>query len=142
MKEGPRSALAVRPISAPAAKGVMTMAVRTERSQAAAPAGRSSFIDRFSVVVVALAAVIWVSDAYFRNPLTNHLTASQIVFAEDALVTIFLLPLLLGGWKELGRLTARQWLSLLVIGGGSPTLAPVSFSKIVSHHVFAVTYVA
>src|ERR1700674_6012286 len=116
MKEGPRCAPTVRPISAPAAKGVMTMAVPIPNSQPAAPAGRSSFIDRFSVVVVALAAVIWVSDAYFRNPLTNHLTASQIVFAEDALVTIFLLPLLVGGWKELGRLTARQWLALIRSG--------------------------
>jgi drug/metabolite transporter (DMT)-like permease len=120
----------------------MTMAVPTARSQAAAPAGRSSFIDRFSVVVVALAAVIWVSDAYFRNPLTNHLTASQIVFAEDALVTIFLFPLLVGGWKELGRLTPRQWVALIVIGVGPQALATWLFTKSFSHHVFAVTYVA
>src|SRR6266550_4039020 len=139
MKEGPRSALAVRPISAPAAKGETTMAVPNTTSQAGAPAGRSSFIDRFSVVVVALAAVIWVSDAYFRNPLTSHLTASQIVFAEDALVTIFLLPLLVGGWKELGRLKARQWVALIVIGVGPQALATCVFTKSFSHHVFAVT---
>src|ERR1700737_5532708 len=108
MKEDPRAAFAVRPVAAPAAKGEMTMAVPTTRTQSAAPAGRANLIDRFSVVVVAIAAVIWVSDAYFRNPLTNHLTVSQIAFAEDALVTIFLLPLLVGGWKELGRLLARQ----------------------------------
>src|SRR3977135_2029088 len=118
------------------------MAVPTTGTQNAGPAGRSSFVDRFSVVVVALAAVIWVSDAYFRNPLTNHLTASQIVFAEDALVTIFLLPLLLGGWKELSRLTARQWLALIVIGVGPQALATWLFTKSFSHHVFAVTYVA
>src|ERR1700737_224173 len=139
MKEGPRSAPSVRQISAPAAKGVMTMAVPTARSQAAAPAGRSSFIDRFSVVIVALAAVIWVSDAYFRNPLTNPLPASQIVLAEDALVPIFLLPLLVGGWKELGRLTARQWVALIVIGVGPQALATWLFTKSFSHHVFAVT---
>src|SRR5260370_23573662 len=142
MKEGPRTAPAVRPITAPAAKGVMTMAVPTTRTQPAATAGRPSFIDRFSVVVVALAAVIWVSDAYFRNPLTNHLTASHIVFAEDGLVTIFLLPLLVGGWKELGRLTARQWLALIVIGVGPQALAIWLCRKYFSHHVFAVTYVA
>jgi len=142
MKEGLRSAHTVRPISAPAAKGVMTMAVPTTRTQNAAPAGRSSLIDRFSVVVVAVAAVIWVSDAYFRNPLTNHLTASQIVFAEDALVTIFLIPLLVGGWKELGRLSGRQWLGLIVIGVGPQALATWLFTKSFSHQVFAVTYVA
>src|SRR5260370_26519105 len=91
MKEGPRTAPAVRPITAPAAKGVMTMAVPTTRTQTAATAGRPRFIDRFSVVVVALAAVIWVSDSYFRNPLTNHLTAYQMVLSVDALGTIFLL---------------------------------------------------
>src|SRR5713101_8320592 len=142
MKEGPRSAPAVRPITAPAAKGVMTMAVPTTRSQTSAPAGRASLIDRFSVVVVAIAAVIWVSDAYFRNPLTSHLTASQIVFAEDALVTILLLPLLVGGWRELGRLTSRQWLALIVIGVGPQALATWLFTTSFSHHVFAVTYVA
>src|SRR3984893_19603168 len=135
MKEGPRRAPTVRPISAPAAKGVMTMAVPTTRTHTAAPAGRPSFIDRFSVVVVAIAAVIWVSDAYFRNPLTSHLTASQIVFAEDALVTIFLLPLLVGGWKELGRLTARQWVALIVIGVGPQALATWLFTKSFSHLV-------
>src|SRR3981081_1665843 len=129
MKEGPPRALIMRPISAPAAKGVMTMAVPTAKSQTTTPAGRSSFIDRFSVVVVALAAVIWVSDAYFRNPLTSHLTASQIVFAEDALVTVFLLPLLVGGWKELSRLNARQWLALIVIGVGPQALATWLFTK-------------
>src|SRR5260370_5755679 len=129
MKEGLRSAPAVRRITAPAAKGVMTMAVPTTRSQTAAPAGRASLIDRFSVVVVAIAAVIWVSDAYFRNPLTNHLTASQIVFAEDALVTIFLFPLLVGAARELGRLTPRQWLALLVLGVRAPAPAPRSVTE-------------
>src|SRR3979411_1708357 len=120
----------------------MTMAVPTKGTQSATPARRPNFIDRFSVVVVALAAVIWVSDAYFRHPFTHHLTASQIVFAEDALVTIFLLPLLLGGWKELSRLTARQWLALIVIGVGPQALATWLFTKSFSHQVFAVTYVA
>src|SRR5256885_10719898 len=105
------------------------MAVPTTGTQTAAPAGRSSFIDRFSVVVVALAAVIWVSDAYFRNPLTTHLTASQIVFAEDALVTIFLLPLLIGGWNEPGRFKGPPGGGPVVLGRGPPTPAPPVFTK-------------
>ena len=43
-------------------------------------------IDRFSVVFVAVAATMWASDAYFRNQLVAHLSATEIVVAEDALV--------------------------------------------------------
>jgi hypothetical protein len=49
-------------------------------------------VDRYSVVVIAVAAVLWASDAIFRNQLIDHLTASQIVVAEDALITLFLVP--------------------------------------------------
>ncbi len=36
-------------------------------------------IDRYSVVVVAVAATLWATDAYFRNQLVKHLTPSEIV---------------------------------------------------------------
>ena len=52
-------------------------------------------VDRFSVILVAVAATMWASDAYFRNQLVQHLSATQIVVAEDALVTLFLLPVLI-----------------------------------------------
>ena len=52
-------------------------------------------IDRYSVVVVAVAATLWATDAYFRNQLVKHLTPSEIVVMEDALVALFLLPVLI-----------------------------------------------
>jgi drug/metabolite transporter, DME family len=98
-------------------------------------------LDRFSVLLIAAAAMLWVSDAYFRNQL-RHLSASQIVVAEDALVTLFLLPLLLRGLPELRGLGWRRWLALLIIGAGPQALATWLFTKSFLHFVFAVTYIA
>ena len=58
-------------------------------------------VDRFSVLLVAVAATLWASDAYFRNQLISHLSPTQIVVAEDALVTLFLLPVLIRSRSEL-----------------------------------------
>src|SRR2546428_3621109 len=120
MKEGPRSAPAVRPITAPAAKGVMTMAVPTTRSQPAAQVRRVGLIDRFSVVLVAVAATMWASDTYFRAQLIVHLKPAQIVVIEDALVSLFLLAFLLRGIPELRRLDRRGWIAIALIGVGPP----------------------
>lgn len=101
----------------------------------------ASALDRYSVLLIALAAMLWVSDAYFRNQL-KHLSASQIVVAEDALVTLFLLPLLLRGIPELRGLGWRRWLALLIIGAGPQAVATWLFTKSFLHFVFAVTYIA
>src|SRR5207245_5504033 len=109
MTEGPRYASTMRPMTAPAAKGVMTMAVPTTRSQAATPTARVGVFDRFSVVLVAVAATMWASDTYFRAQLIGHLKPAQIVVIEDALVSLFLLAFLLRGIPELRRLDRRGW---------------------------------
>jgi drug/metabolite transporter (DMT)-like permease len=103
---------------------------------------RQSFPDRFSVLLIAFAAILWVSDAYFRNPLTEHLSASQIVVMEDALVTLILLPFLIRGFAELRGLSASRWLGVLIIGVGPQAIATWLFTKSFAHHVFAVTYIA
>ena len=82
------------------------MAVPTRSSQPAARAKRVSPIDRFSVVLVAVAAMLWASDTYFRAQLIGHLKPAQIVVIEDALVSLFLLAFLLRGIPELRRLEA------------------------------------
>src|SRR3989442_12953995 len=90
-------------------------------------------IDRYAVVFVAVAATLWASDAYFRNQLVQHLSPTQIVVAEDALVTLFLLPVLIRSRGELRKLGPRGWLAVgSTRGGGArprPTLfpPPVSF---------------
>src|SRR2546429_5360704 len=140
MKEGPRSAPAVRPISAPAAKGAMTMAVPTVSSPATVP-GRVGLIDRFSVVLVALAATMWASDTYFRAQLIGHLKPAQIVVIEDALVSLFLLAFLLRGIPEFRRLDKRGWLAIGLIAVGPQAIATLLFTKSFSYGHFAETFV-
>jgi drug/metabolite transporter (DMT)-like permease len=103
------------------------------------------FIDRYAVVFVAVAATLWASDAYFRNQLVQHLSATQIVVAEDALITIFLLPVLIRSRHELRNLGARGWIAVAIVAAGAQALATVlftqSFSIAAKHQLFAETFV-
>ena len=83
------------------------MAVPTMRSHPAAQTRRVGLIDRFSVVLIAVAATMWASDTYFRAQLVGHLKPAQIVVIEDALISLFLLAFLLRGIPELRRLDRR-----------------------------------
>jgi drug/metabolite transporter, DME family len=102
-------------------------------------------IDRYAVVFVAVAATLWASDAYFRNQLVQHLSATEIVVAEDALITLFLLPVLVRSRHELRALGARGWLAVAIIAAGAQALATIlftaSFSIAAQHQVFAETFV-
>jgi drug/metabolite transporter, DME family len=102
-------------------------------------------IDRYAVVLVAVAATLWASDAYFRNQLVQHLSATQIVVAEDALITLFLLPVLIRSRHELRALGARGWTAVAIIAAGAQALATIlftaSFSIAARHQVFAETFV-
>ena len=83
------------------------MAVPKTEAQPVARPARGGLIDRFSVVLVAVAATMWASDTYFRAQLIGHLTPSQIVVIEDALVSLFLVAFLLRGLPEMRRLDRR-----------------------------------
>jgi len=102
-------------------------------------------IDRFSVLLVAVAATLWATDAYFRNQLVSHLTPTQIVVAEDALVSLFLLPVLIRSRGELKKLGPRGWLAVGIIAAGAQALATIlftaSFSIAAQHQLFAETFV-
>jgi DME family drug/metabolite transporter len=102
-------------------------------------------IDRYAVVFVALAATLWASDAYFRNQLVQHLSATEIVVAEDALITLFLLPVLIRSRHELRLLGARGWTAVAVIAAGAQALATIlftaSFAIAAQHQLFAETFV-
>ncbi len=112
----------------------------------ASRAARSSRLtaDRFSVILVAVAATLWASDAYFRSQL-SHLSPAQIVVAEDALITLFLLPVLIRNFGELRKLGPRGWLAVGIIAVGAQSLATIlftaSFQAAFSHGVLAETYV-
>ncbi len=102
-------------------------------------------VDRFSVVLVAVAATLWASDAYFRNQLITHLTPTQIVVAEDGLITLFLLPVLIRSAHELRHLGWKGWLAVVIIAAGAQSLATIlftaSFQQAATYKVFIVAMV-
>ncbi|TMC26349.1 MAG: EamA family transporter [Chloroflexi bacterium] len=131
----------MRPIVAPTAEGVMTMAVPTIKSELAAQARPVGLVDRFSVVLVAVAATMWASDTYFRAQLIGHLKPAQIVVIEDALVSLFLFAFLLRGIPELRRLDRRSWLAIGLIAVGPQAVATILFTQSFSYGHYAETFV-
>jgi drug/metabolite transporter (DMT)-like permease len=98
-------------------------------------------IDRYSVILVAVAATLWVSDAYFRNQLIKHLSPTQIVVAEDALIALFLLPVLFRSWHEVRSLGVRGWIAVGLIAVGAQSLATILFTASFSYQIYAETLV-
>ncbi len=98
-------------------------------------------IDRYSVVFVAVAATMWATDAYFRNQLISHLSATEIVVAEDALVALLLVGVLYRSRAELKKLTPRGWIAVGIIAAGAQALATILFTASFSYRIFAETFV-
>jgi len=117
------------------------MAVPTIRSQPAARARQVGLVDRFSVVLVAVAATMWASDTYFRAQLIGHLKPAQIVVIEDALVSLFLLVFLLRGVPELRRLDRLSWVAIGLIAVGPQAVATILFTQSFSYGHYAETFV-
>src|SRR5206468_10045676 len=109
---------------------------KTEAQPVAAPT-RVGLIDRFSVVLIAVAATLWASDTYFRAQLIGHLTPSQIVVVEDALVSLFLVTFLRRGIPEMRRLDRRGWLAIGLIAVGTQAVATILFTTSFSYRHFA-----
>ena len=98
-------------------------------------------IDRYSVLFVALAATLWATDAYFRNQLVQHLTANEIVVAEDALIALFLVPVLLRSFGEVRKLTVRGWVAIILIAAGAQAVATILFTRSFSYGLYSETFV-
>lgn len=90
--------------------------------------------------MVAVAAGMWATDIYFRGGLVAHLTALQIVFGEDLLLTLLSLTWLLSTISNLRRLTPEAWIAAVVIGVGPQAVATVLFTASLSYGAFAETY--
>ena len=117
------------------------MAVPTMKSQPASPARQVGLIDRFSVVLIAVAATMWASDTYFRAQLVGHLKPAQIVVIEDALISLFLLAFLLRGIPELRRLDRRGWIAIILISVGPQAVATILFTQSFLYGHYAETFV-
>ncbi|MCR4325754.1 MAG: DMT family transporter [Patescibacteria group bacterium] len=83
----------------------------------------------FGPAFVFLAAALWATDAPFRSHLTQGLSSNFIVLAEHGVSLLVALPILLINWADLRKLSAREWLAVLVIGVGGSALAAVAFTE-------------
>jgi drug/metabolite transporter (DMT)-like permease len=94
----------------------------------------NKFFDRFSVILVALAAMLWGTDSLFRIPLLHHLAKSpllqstQLVFMEHLILTICVIPIIWVNRREIARLSRSQWGAIVAIGVGASALATVLFT--------------
>jgi len=102
-------------------------------------------IDRFAVLLVALAAMLWGTDALFRSPLLQHLggdailQATQLVTMEHIVLRCFGLPILWLAWREIRALTRAQWVAIVAIGVGASGLATILFTISFSYGHFIET---
>jgi drug/metabolite transporter (DMT)-like permease len=94
---------------------------------------RGRLVSTASTVLVAVAAAMWATDAYWRPGLTKQLSAGQIVLVEDLLISVCLVPILLMNIGPLRRLTGRRWLALIAIGVGPQAVATVLFTKAIGY---------
>ncbi|MFD8500638.1 DMT family transporter [Amycolatopsis sp. NPDC059657] len=78
--------------------------------------------------LVAIAAALWGTDGLLRLPLAEKLPAATVVFWEHVLVVMVLSPFIPRAIRALRKCGPKEWLAVLVIGGGSSALATAMFT--------------
>jgi drug/metabolite transporter (DMT)-like permease len=81
------------------------------------------------VVLIAVAAALWGTDALFRKPLTGSISATTIVFGEHVLLVALTLPLLLPSLRALVAAGWRYVLAGIFVGAGASALATILFTQ-------------
>lgn len=78
--------------------------------------------------VVALAAVLWGTDAPLRLPLAGRVSAATIVFAEHVILVLVLLPFLPRAIRAFRHLDRRGRWAVVGIGAGASAIATTLFT--------------
>ena len=81
-----------------------------------------------SVLLVAVGAAMWGTDAILRVPLLEVASPSQIVLLEHLVLLVYSVPAVVLGWRFFRGLGTAQWVALLVIGWGGSALATLLFT--------------
>jgi drug/metabolite transporter (DMT)-like permease len=81
-----------------------------------------------SVLLVALGAALWGTDAVLRVPLLEVASPTQIVLLEHLVLLLYSVPAVALGWRFFRGFGAAQWISLLVVGWGGSALATLLFT--------------
>ena len=80
------------------------------------------------IVLVALGAALWGTDAVFRRGLALELPATTLVYLEHVVLVALTAPLLWRSRDQYRRLGRADWLAVLVVGAGASALATVMFT--------------
>jgi drug/metabolite transporter (DMT)-like permease len=80
------------------------------------------------VLLVALGAALWGTDAVLRVPLLEVMPPSAIVLSEHLVLLLYSVPAVALGWRIFVGLRASQWIALLVIAWGGSALATLLFT--------------
>jgi drug/metabolite transporter (DMT)-like permease len=91
--------------------------------------GSRSAVKKYGPYLIFLAAMLWATDAPFRLHLTQTLSSNFIVLGEHTVDVLCVLPILLTGFSEIKKLTAKEWLAVLIIAVGGSALASVAFTQ-------------
>ena len=85
-------------------------------------------------ILVALAAILWATDALVRYPLIQPgphggLDPTFVVFFDHALAVAILTPFMFAKFRgQLTKVSSAQWAGLFVLGGGASAIATVLFT--------------
>lgn len=80
------------------------------------------------LLMVALGAALWGTDAVFRRGLALELPATTLVFLEHVVLVAVTMPMLWRSRDQYRRLGRGDWAAVLVIGAGASALATVMFT--------------
>jgi drug/metabolite transporter (DMT)-like permease len=81
-----------------------------------------------SILLVAVGAALWGTDAVLRVPLLEVATPSQVVLLEHLILLLYSVPVVVLGWRYFRGLGAAQWVALFVIGWGGSAIATLLFT--------------
>jgi drug/metabolite transporter (DMT)-like permease len=80
------------------------------------------------VLLVAIGASLWGTDAILRVPLLEAMSPSAIVFSEHLVLLLYSVPAVALGWRAFRNFRASHWIALLIIGWGGSALATLLFT--------------
>jgi drug/metabolite transporter (DMT)-like permease len=80
------------------------------------------------VLLVALGAALWGTDAVLRVPLLEVMSPPAIVLSEHLVLLLYSVPAVALGWRFFRNLAGPQWIALVVIAWGGSALATVMFT--------------
>jgi DME family drug/metabolite transporter len=83
---------------------------------------------RHGTGLIAVAAMLWGTDALFRRGVALELAAATVVFAEHVLLVAITAPLLWRDRQALRKLSRGDWVAAVLIGAGASATATVLFT--------------